>query len=220
MGLRSEKQYDIDLTAGGLSTRIEVYCPGDFFGFQLLMLSVPMLFKYLEVDAGFEVHLELKTSKGNFYAYEIGCVKTVQDWLVGLNKEAAKWVTNACVGDQQKFEGPANGVWLVAKLRNLHESAEVRCVTFIPATRSTDSRLFFEIGKPTDTAKSQWGKKLLSKLNKRQCGHQTQVTFVYSLWTSLCRYRLAGFHLLAENRNTPTPDSGTAPGGDWTAAPP
>jgi hypothetical protein len=43
--------------------------------------------------------------------------------------------------------------------------------SIIGATQSTDTRLFFEVGTPEDTAKSQWGKKLKDKkLKRQQCG--------------------------------------------------
>ncbi len=56
------------------------------------------------------------------------------------------------------------------RIRDLTDDPGVRMVTVIPATRSTDTRLFFECGTPQDTAKSQWGRNLKNKLAKRQAG--------------------------------------------------
>ena len=166
------KHYDIDLTAGGLSACIEVYCPIDFFGFQLVKRFVSSIFKYLDIDMGFKIDLQLRTSEDMdwFYAYEVGHEKTVRHWLTCLEPEAAKWVTNAHAGHQWQFAGPTANVWLLATLREVYDNAENRYIRFSQPTRSTDSKFFFEIGNPKDTAESEWGRKLLYKLKKRQCG--------------------------------------------------
>ena len=69
-----------------------------------------------------------------------------------------------------ELAGPTEKVRLSATLLEVCDNPEDRCIRFLLPTRSTDSKLFFEIGSPKDTAKSQWGKKLLSKMGKRQCG--------------------------------------------------
>ena len=164
--------YDIDLTIGELRACIEVYNPIDLFGFQLLERLIPSIFKYLEVNMGFEIDLRLETSKDmdGFYAYEVGDEKTVRPWLADLQSKAAKWVTNAQAGHQRRFAGPNERVWLSATLQEIYHNVEERDIRFSQPTRSTDSKLFFTIGEPEDTAESEWGRKLLDKLKKRQCG--------------------------------------------------
>lgn len=166
------KYYDIDLTASGLSACIEVYCPIDFFGFQLVKRLISSIFKYLDIDLGFEIDLQLKTAKDmdGFYAYEIGNEKAVRQWLACLQPEAAKWVKNAYAGHKRQFAGPNDKVRLVATLQEVYDDAENRDIYFSLPTQSTDSKLFFGIGIPKDTAESEWGRKLLDKLKKRQCG--------------------------------------------------
>lgn len=62
------------------------------------------------------------------------------------------------------------------ELKELFDDPATREVIFIPGTHSTDTRLFFECGTPEDTAASQWGRKLKSKLEKRQAGPPTPNT--------------------------------------------
>ena len=166
------KHYDIDLTASGLSARLEVYCPIDFFVFQLVKRLVSPIFKYLDIDRGFAIDLQLKTAKDmdGFYAYEIGKEKAIRQWLACLQSEAAKWAKNAHAGHKRQFAGPNDKVRLVATLQEVYDDAENRDIYFSPPTQSTDSKLFFGIGTPEDTAESEWGRKLLNKLKKRQCG--------------------------------------------------
>lgn len=171
-GSPSKKNYDINLISSTLNTRIEVYCPIDFYGFQLVESHIYLLFKYLDVDMGFCIDLRLETSVENgSYVYEIvNDEKTVRDWLTCLKSEAAQWLTNAQVGDRQQFKGVTDQMWLTATLREVNERTDMNCVTLSLPTQSTDTRLFFEVGQPEDTAASQWGRKLLHKLKDRQCG--------------------------------------------------
>lgn len=162
--------HDIDVAAGILSARLEIYSPIDFFGFQLMKRLVGTLFKYLNVDKGFQIRLRLETSEDFFYVYEIGDESTVRSWLTQMERDVSKWIVNAREGDEKTFDGPNINVWYVAELAHVYEDSESRCISSRTATQSTDSRLFFEVGEPMDTAKSQWGKKLRSKLIKRQCG--------------------------------------------------
>ena len=165
------RRYDIDLTASGLDACMELYSPIDFFGFQLVKRLISSIFKYLDTDRGFEIELQLKTSKAmdGFYAYEVGYEKSVRRWLTCLQSEAAKWLQNAEVGHQRQFAGPTEGIWFLATLQEVCDNSENRSVCF-SYSQSTDSKLFFTIGRPEDTAESEWGRKLLDKLEKRQCG--------------------------------------------------
>ena len=170
--LAQSKHYDIDLTIGELRACIEVYNPIDFFGFQLVKRLVSPIFKYLDIDKGFEIDLQLKTSKDmdGFYAYEVGDEKSVRRWLTCLQSEVAKWITDTHAGHQRQFAGPTERVWLLATLREVYNNVEKRDIRFVLPSQSTDSKLFFEIGTAKDTAESEWGRKLLYKLEKRQCG--------------------------------------------------
>ena len=50
----------------------------------------------------------------------------------------------------------------------------MRCVRFDEPGRSSDTRLFFEMEQPEDTACSQVGRKIGCKIRKRQCGEPSQ----------------------------------------------
>lgn len=170
------KRHDIDLTAGSSQVRIEVYCPADFFGCQLVERHLPMIFKYLEVDVGFEVALRLEhkneniASRNPFFAYEIGNETDVHQWLDRLNNKAKQWIMEAKAGDHFQFSGPIESLQLSVTLEYKCENADCRLLSFLSPGKSSDTRLFFEMGTPEGTARSQWGRKLLDKLQKRQCG--------------------------------------------------
>ena len=170
------KRYDIDLTAGGSQVRVEVHCPADFFGYQLVGRYLPMMFKYLEVDAGFEIALRLEHKNENygswnpFFAYDIGKETDVHRWLDSLNTEAKQWIMKAKVGDYLQFQGPIESLLLSVTLEHRDENPDWRLVSFLPPGQSSDTRLFFEMDTPKSTAGTQWGPKLLDKLQKRQCG--------------------------------------------------
>ena len=168
----SEKHYDIDLTTNGLNAHVEIYCPVDFYGYQLAEQQIRKIFKYLDVNMGFDINLRLVTSETlGSYVYEFGKnEKTIQEWLTSLGREAKQWLKNARAGNCQQFRGPTEKICLSAILDKVHERKEQRNVVLDTPTKSTDSRLFFEVDKPEDTAASQWGKKLVRKLKKRQCG--------------------------------------------------
>ena len=116
------KRYDIDLTAGGSQVRVEVYCPADFFGYQLVGRYLPMMFKYLEVDMGFEVALRLEHKNENhgswnpFFAHDIGKEADVSRWLDSLNAAAKQWIMDAKAGDQRQFPGPIESLLLSVTL--------------------------------------------------------------------------------------------------------
>ena len=109
----SRKNHDIDAAAGHLRAKLEVYCPVDLYGFQLMERLVSTLFKYLEVDMGYDVRLRLETSKDWYYAYEIGDERTVRKWHTQMEREVSKWFVNAREGDKKTFEGPTenSGTW-------------------------------------------------------------------------------------------------------------
>ena len=165
------RNYDIDLITDESRVRVEVYSPVDFFGAQFLQRMLRLLFKYLDVKKGFNVNLKIETSvEDGSYAYETGEQVTVREWLKWLESETVGWVMEADPGDQQRFDGPTDKIWLHAELKDVCNNPESRRVISRSPSKSTDSRLFFEVGKPEDTAKSQWGRRLRYKLKKRQCG--------------------------------------------------
>ncbi|MDE0284326.1 MAG: hypothetical protein OXN26_07260 [Gammaproteobacteria bacterium] len=165
------RYHDINLVTGRLTSRIEVYCPVDFFGVQLVKRLVPPIFKYLDVDIGFEVDVSLKSSiEDGSYVYAIPDEEIVRTWLQRLDQEAKRWLRSSRRANYRQFEGPTEELSLAVTLQEVYERAEDRCIHFSGPTESTDSRLFFETGQPEDTAASQWGRKLLGKLKRRQCG--------------------------------------------------
>ena len=169
--LQSEKHHDINLITDQLTSRIEVYSLVDFFGAQLVKRLVHQIFKYLDINMGFEADISLNSSvEDGSYVYTIPDEEIVRKWLQKLDQEAKQWLQGSRGGDDRRFEGPADELSVVVTLQKVYDKAEDRRIHFDGPTESTDSRLFFEAGQPEDTVASQWGRKLLGKLKKRQCG--------------------------------------------------
>ena len=217
--LQSERHHDINLITDQLTSRIEVYCPVDFFGAQVVKRLVSPIFKYLDVDMGFEVDISLKSSiEDGSYVYAIPDGEIVRTWLLRLDQEAKRWLRCSRRASCRQFEGPTEGLWLVVTLQEAYDRAEDRCIHFSGPTESTDSRLFFEIGRPEDTAASQWGRKLLAKLKRRQCG-QTSPDYLrifvvdfsradtgwpdFICWPSIAKRLSKTMKLLAEKAGNP-----------------
>lgn len=217
--LQSERHHDINLSTDQLASRIEVYCPVDFFGAQLVKRLISPIFKYLDIDMGFEVDISLKSSiEDGSYVYVVPDEEIVRTWLQRLDNEAKRWLRCSRRANYRQFEGLTEELWLAVTLQEVYERAEDRCIHFSGPTESTDSRLFFEIGRPEDTAASQWGRKLLAKLKRQQCGQPSPdylrmfvVDFSradtgwpdFISWPSITKRLSKTMKLLAEKAGTP-----------------
>ncbi len=170
----SDKGPDIEAQWGNLLVRIETYSPIDFMGFQLIGKHILPLFKYLDVVRGFSLKVSIKPAdisvQGVWYPYSIPGEEEVLCWLQGLAGKARVWLSQSDPERRLRVEGPGGTIMIDVELKELIDDPATREVLFIPGTHSTDTRLFFECGTPEDTAASQWGRKLKSKLEKRQAG--------------------------------------------------
>ena len=223
------KHGDIDLTAGSSQVRVEVYCPADFFGYQLVRRYFSMMFKYLEVDVGFEVTLHLENrhlEEPPFFNYDIK-ENDARTWLAALSTEVGQWITNAQAGEQRLFQDPTESLLLSVKIDVLHSDPACRLVAHHTSMRSYDTKLFFdEMGTPESTAQGQWGRKLLDKLQKRQCGAPSPdylrlLVVDFSLadtgwpdfinWPNTAKRLAATLNLLVDEAGTPLPYDGVLP---------
>lgn len=170
---------DIELTAGSSRMRVEVYCPADFFGCQLVGRYLGMTFKYLEVDTGFEITLcleslrqdEEKEDDDDLFFDDAMRENLVRAWLAALREEAAAWIPRAQAGEERLFQDATASLRLRVKIDALHPDPAYRIVTQHTSMRSAEAKMFFDdFGTPQSTARSQWGRKLLGALQKRQCG--------------------------------------------------
>jgi hypothetical protein len=166
----AEKGHDIDVALGDHKIKIEVYTPTDFFGYQLFERYVDMILKYLDVSSGFALECELVNGTGNpFFAYMFED-KEAEVWLNGFAEDVLEWFSTAQAGSVYRRHIGLDNSELLVTLRELHEDKANRSVGIHFPTKSTDTRLFFEVGDATDTACGQWGKKLKNKIAKKQCG--------------------------------------------------
>lgn len=158
--------------------RVEVYTPVDFMGFQLFERYVPMVLKYLDVSCGYYLRLStqpLQQAPGYdqatlYYPYTIPEENETHRWLTEFAEQARQWLSNESPAQVLRMPGPGGKVEIVVKIFKLDSDPGNRQIWSTWATRSTDTKLFFEVGTPQDTAKSPWGRKLKNKLRNQQCG--------------------------------------------------
>ncbi len=171
-----ERRPDFEVVWKGFTVKVEVYSPVDFMGWQLVERSRLTLFRYLDLDRGFvlRVYLDaLDHSTGAvWYPYSIPREADVRHWLLDASTKAKEWMggDRLSLGDELVLQGPGGQTSIRVKLEGISENPDDRLVSFLQATRSTDTRLFFECGTPDDTANSQWGKKLRHKMTRQQAG--------------------------------------------------
>ena len=163
---------DIEVTFDGRGICIEVFSALDFMGFQLLNTHVTRILKYLDISLGYVIEAALRPARehDSSYPYLVEDENTVRDWLREFAADTKAWLEQQRPPKRKVINGP-RGKWRIDLwLREWHDDRRVRMVVSSTGTYSTDTRLFFECGTVNDTARSQWGKKLTSKLAKRQCG--------------------------------------------------
>lgn len=168
---RNGKNYDIDLDVEGIQARIEIYSPVDHYGYQFIKRYTDPVFRYAAYSRGYVVEVELIVSTGSgYYAYQITNEnKLLVRWREQLISAVKPWLSTATEGDVQEFDGVGNSFELKATLNVVDNNPRTRDVVFHEPTRSNDVRLFFEIS-PQHTVCNQMGRKITSKLEKRQCG--------------------------------------------------
>lgn len=168
---RKKKNYDIDLDVGGIRAKIEIFSPVDHYGYQFIKRYTDPVFRYATYSRRYVVEVELITpTRSGYYAYQITDEdKLLVRWREKLFCEVKQWLSTATEGDIQEFDGVRKAFKLKATLNVVDNNLRMSCVKYLEPTRSNDIRLFFE-NSPQHTVCNQMGRKISSKLEKRQCG--------------------------------------------------
>ena len=168
---RKSKQPDIILETGQIKAKVEVYSPIENYGFQFVKRYYAPIFLYSDCPRGYSVDVELIVSdQTGFHAYAVpNHDKQLREWLADFESNVKKWLAVAEVGAVHEFDGVKNTFKLRVSLKENYDNPDFRLVWFYEPGRSTDVRLCFE-GSPESNANNQMGKKILGKLEKRQCG--------------------------------------------------
>lgn len=174
---------DIEVQFDSWRLKLEIYTPVDFMGFQLFERYVPMVLKYLDVFCGY--HLKIKTQPLQqtcaynpsmpYHPNTFPEENETHKWLTEFAEQARHWLSNKSPTKELRMPAPGSNVDIVVKIVELYNEPSNRQIDSIWATRSTDTKLFFEVGTPQDTAKSSWGRKIKNKLKKKQCGESTEL---------------------------------------------
>ena len=173
---------DLEVRCQNWNVRVEVYTPVDLMGFQLFERYVPMVLKYLDVSLGYDLRVTTRPhqqahshDQGRlYYPYTIPEEKETHKWLADFAELVREWLSNESPKQVFSMSGPGGKMEIVVEIVRLGDDRNDRQICSIWATRSTDTRLFFEVGTPEDTAESSWGNRLKRKLWKEQCGKSAE----------------------------------------------
>jgi hypothetical protein len=172
----SQRGPDIEVSWEDLSVKLEVYSPIDLMGFQMIEKLLGSLFKYLEVDRGFQLHIDITSlcdfPKSAFYPLSIPSERQLILWLKDMAEKAHVWLNQSHLrdGDRLRVEGPGRDMVIDARLKKLEDDPAIREITYNFGSYSTDCRLLFECETPDAIARSRWGQKIKQKLEKKQAG--------------------------------------------------
>ena len=168
----NSRSYDFDIRLRALRAKVEVYSPIDHYGHQFVSSYVKPLFRYSECGRGFDVDVELIPERADgYYPLDISnSDRRLREWLKRLEPDVVAWLDKADVGDKKHFDGIDEAFQIKATLVESSPVPSFRRVVFHEPTRSTDTRLFFEVLDPEHTAESQIGRDIGAKMCERQCG--------------------------------------------------
>jgi hypothetical protein len=167
------KHHDIDVTAAGITAKIEIYSPSDVVSTPLVDRHIAPLFKFLDVSVGFHLELTLEPLGRDDvnHASEIGTTHQIARWLTRVRGDAETWINaSTATGASKTWNGPNKAARLTVTVSKISDDHADRVVTDMTGTRSTGSSTFFDHGDPQQLRSSPWGKRVFEKMSKRQCG--------------------------------------------------
>jgi hypothetical protein len=166
---RNKNSPDISVRVNDYNALIEIYSPIDYHGYQTFLSLLLSCIKNMAINIGFNISIE-SAAENRWYTYDFPQFRNVHTWLDQFSENFLKWLKTAKAGDSYDTNSPAGSVKLKIQLTSIEKNPENRSIFWSEATKSTDTRLFFEIDEPADFAESQWGIKIKDKLQKGQAG--------------------------------------------------
>jgi hypothetical protein len=167
--VQKQKSPDLSVKFDDNEYLIEVYSPMDYYGYQTFSRLLTSCIKNLVIDTGFNISI-VSDAQRSGYTYDFPQFRDVYDWLDQFGKNFIKWLKAAKVGDAYNADSPAGSVKLKIQVKSMEENPEIRSISWIEATRSTDTILYFRIDDPANFAETQWGIKIKDKLQQQQAG--------------------------------------------------
>lgn len=172
-GNKSAIRPDMIVHDGSMDVAVEVYGPANLFGFQLVESYASRVLKYLDVEVGYRLNLQIEPvdTVDLFFAYNFEAEHEIFPWLREFAAAAAKWLSNPAPKPVLKMFGPKGKVWkITVKIEEICGDRGAREIYQTTATRSDDARLLFDVGTAEDTACGWWGRSIKKKIAQRQAG--------------------------------------------------
>ncbi|HBH11633.1 MAG TPA: hypothetical protein DDX29_00700 [Clostridiales bacterium] len=167
--IQDRKIPDLSIEFDELTVLVEIVTPGDYYGFQYFERCLMQLIKYIDIDKGFDIQIKANTDD-LYFPITFPEFRVVKCWLEDFQNELLEWLPIASVGDSITKTGPDGTLKLDIILKSMYEDIEIRSVSNGSSTRSTDTKLYFDIEDIKDLATSPWGFKIKEKLEMQQAG--------------------------------------------------
>lgn len=169
--INGQKTPDISVKINDFELLIEIYSPMDYFGYQTFSKLISQSLMNLNIDFGFDITIRL-VSKNFFFAHDFPDFKEIYDWISQFEENVIDWLSFAEAGKSFATVSPAASAKLITTLNKRYEDVNNRSITYNEPTRSTDTKLIFEIDDPSAFSKNPWGIKIKDKLQRQQAGEK------------------------------------------------
>ncbi|MCY4234214.1 MAG: hypothetical protein OXE59_10815, partial [Bacteroidetes bacterium] len=162
---------DIFLKTVSANALIEIYSPIGHYGDQFIKNYYSGVFLYSEFKHGY--NLDIRLIVNDQYRFDASDIpnddKLLREWLTKFRNDFDNWIGSAVTGDWREFEKINNSFKLKVFIHDLYDDPQMREIQFPQIQPSNDVQLFFK-NSPECNAQNQMGRKIRTKLKKRQCG--------------------------------------------------
>jgi len=169
----NKKSHDITVKLNNAEYKIEIYTPGDFYGYIIFKRYFTALLSNLPIDIGYKMSI-IMTSENLYHPNHFSRQEESKKWLLDFQEKIIHWINKAKRNDTIEISGPIQGLKIHITLNEIFNSWENRIITVVGPTSSVSTRLFFEHVKDDIISKHSWGLKIKEKLKKQQAGPASQ----------------------------------------------
>jgi len=176
--LRGQRANDINVTLDSTQVLIEVFTPLELAGWQFFEANLSRALRYLDLERGYEIAFTVDATadllddpvRHFYYPYFFPAEDLIRKWFARFLPAVRVWLLAERPDRVFSVPGPENVVQIELALEELHKDPLARLIHGTWGGRSNSTRLVFE-QQANVIADGEWGRKLRSKLDRRQCGY-------------------------------------------------
>lgn len=178
----TDRVWDLTTRMDDLELRIEIYTPTELAGYQEFRTMLKTLLKYMKLPFGYDLRVRIETvssgdgysSKDQFYAYTLGNLDEVDDWLNNYYERVKNWIQSIQKKELRDSEltisGPGNMITITVMIAKLYDDPQIRSIVINLPSQSSDTQLYFRGDNIAEIAQYEWGRKIRNKMFDQQCG--------------------------------------------------